>query len=565
MTGDIKNDVSATLNITARGGKIEQAEGTKISTDNIKLTARDDIKNIDIVNHRTDDLKLNAQTTLGNVDVKVSGGILDDKNLAGNLIVAKAINSPSGGVSLTAQGDIKQTIKGTAITARNIKLDSANGAINLQIESNGQAGAEFSAISAAAKGDIKLTKNDTADFLVGSIVSENGDVELKAGGKFVDALDKERDNAGTDESALVKSWIDMGLIAGAADYKGAYINRLEKDRDNYKSDVTEQFSEYQTLLADYNSMREQNSELEKGDRLILLENKFGKYKTADAYLAADKDYQTLVATVKNPVYKWTEGELLAGIRSAIVNKEEGTAHDVTHFKDANITARNVTLTGAGAGSNSKEVTKIRMSELRIRANESDKEKSARLAKLSALANVEAADVTVNLVTDRDGKPVMQTVTQVNYNYDADKGYYIDTAGNYVRYRKDSDGNLLKYTYDKDLKQIGDAVAVSDFSDVIKDTTTIENKAIESFDISGTIPIGINATGTINIKTTGNDGVYIAGRNKGVKIDETTNPNNDIYSPMNINKIETRKADGNYGDVRIIGEKGIFNVADDGEC
>ena len=64
---------------------------------------------------------------------------------------------------------------------------------------------------------------------------------------------------------------------------------------------------------------------------------------------------------------------------------------------------------------------------------------------------------------------------------------------------------------------------------------LADKAIESFDISGTIPIGINAKGNINIKTTGSGGVYIAGRNKGVKIDETQNPNNDIYSPLNFNK------------------------------
>ena len=571
LTGNIRNDNSATLNITARGGKIEQSGGTKISTDNIKLTARDDIKNIDITNHRKDDLKLNAQTTTGDVDINVSGGIYNNTNLAGNVIV-NALKSEYGGASLTATGDIKQTIKGTAITARNIKLDSLNGAINLQIESNGQPGAEYSAISAAANGNIKLTKNDNADFLVGSIVSTNGDVTLSAKGKFVDALDKVRDNTGTDESDLVKSWIDMGLIAGTADYKGAYLNRLEKDRDAYKSDVTEQFSEYKDLLAtyqsslaDYNSLEDKTgtTKPEMNDRLELLNKKFAKYASADAYLAADKDYQTLVATVKNPQYKWTEAELLSGIRSALVNKQEGTAYDVTRFKDANITGRNVTLTGTGVGSNSKETTTIKMSELKIKANETDKEKSARLAKLSRLANVEAADVNVNYVLGDDGKPVMQTVTQINYNYDANKGYYIDKAGNYIRYRKDADGNLLKYTYDKDLKQVGNAVAVSDFSDVIKDTTTIENKEISSFEIKGTIPLGINATGTINIKTTGNDGTYIAGRNKGVKITETTNPNKDIYSPLNINKIETSKTDGNYADVRIIGEAGIFNAANSG--
>ncbi|MBR4152561.1 MAG: hypothetical protein IKT98_06330 [Selenomonadaceae bacterium] len=428
MTGDIRNDVGATLNISAKGGSIIQEEGVKVSTDNINLSARNDIKNINIVNRRTDDLKLNAQTTAGDIDVNVTGGISGNKNLAGNVTV-NALNSKEGNVTLTAQGDIKQTIKDTSINARNIKLESANGSINLQIESNGQANtADKSAISAAANGNIKLAKNDNDDFLIGSIVSTTGDVELKANGRFVDALDKVRDNSDMQESDLVKSWIDMGLIAGTDDYKGAYIHRLEQDRDNYKADVTAQFAEYQTLLTNYNTTHEQNSELEKGDRLILLEKKFAKYKTADEYLAADSDYQTLVSTVANPQYKWTQEELFSAIRSSIVNKEEGTAYDVTRLKDANITARNVTLTGAGVGTNSKETATIKMSELRVKANETDKEKSARLEKLSALANVEAADVKVNYALDANGKPVAQTVTQVNYRYDADKGYYIDKAG-----------------------------------------------------------------------------------------------------------------------------------------
>ena len=63
--------------------------------------------------------------------------------------------------------------------------------------------------------------------------------------------------------------------------------------------------------------------------------------------------------------------------------------------------------------------------------------------MSKLANVEAADVTVNYVLDDDGKPITQIVTQINYNYNADKGYYINKAGNYIRYRKDADGNFLR--------------------------------------------------------------------------------------------------------------------------
>ena len=79
-------------------------------------------------------------------------------------MLVEALKSNYGGVTLKATGDIKQGITGTAINARNIKLDSLNGAINLQIESIGQSGAQYSAISAAAYGDIKLDKNFTADY-----------------------------------------------------------------------------------------------------------------------------------------------------------------------------------------------------------------------------------------------------------------------------------------------------------------------------------------------------------------------------------------------------------------
>ncbi|MBR0062438.1 MAG: hypothetical protein IJP68_13270, partial [Selenomonadaceae bacterium] len=356
LSGDIRND-KGTLNISAKSGSIIQDAGVKISTDNINLSALNDIKNIDIVNHRTDDLKLNAKSTSneGKISVNVTGGIHNNQSLKGAVVV-DTLNSKYGEVQLTAQGDIKQTIDDAPINARNIKLESTDGTINLKIKSDAQSGAELSAISAAAEGDIKLTKTDNDDFLIGSIVSTSGDVELKANGKFVDALDKARDNSDTQKSELIKSWIDMGLIAGTDDYKGAYLNRLEQDRDNYKADVTGLFKEYQALLVayqkqldEYNSFEDKSvlavyqgvtdpakvKAPEKSERLVLLEKKFGKYNSADAYLAADKDYQTLVATVANPQYQWTEEELLSSIRSSIVNKQTGASDDVTKLKDAN--------------------------------------------------------------------------------------------------------------------------------------------------------------------------------------------------------------------------------------
>ncbi|MBO4780375.1 MAG: hypothetical protein J5497_07045, partial [Selenomonadaceae bacterium] len=93
-------------------------------------------------------------------------------------------------------------------------------------------------------------------------------------------------------------------------------------------------------------------------------------------------------------------------------------------------------------------------------------------------------------------PVKQTVTQVIFNHDTENGYYIDKAGgNYIRYRNDADGNLLKFIYKKDdnnnFVQVGDAVKVAkdangnyDFSDIIDTTKTIDKKEVESFEISG---------------------------------------------------------------------------------
>ena len=98
-------------------------------------------------------------------------------------------------------------------------------------------------------------------------------------------------------------------------------------------------------------MREQDSELEMGDRLEFLHGKFSKYETAD--------------------------DLLNGIRGAIVNKTSGGSEDVTKLKDVNITAHNVTLTGTGVATNDGVTTTIKLSEVGKKDNETTEEKSAR--------------------------------------------------------------------------------------------------------------------------------------------------------------------------------------------
>ena len=64
------------------GGSIGGDFGSAAHADN-------DANNTNLVNHRTDDLKLSAQTTNNDIDVNVTGGIFENKNLAGNVNMDK--------------------------------------------------------------------------------------------------------------------------------------------------------------------------------------------------------------------------------------------------------------------------------------------------------------------------------------------------------------------------------------------------------------------------------------------------------------------------------------------
>ena len=116
LAGDIRND-NATLNIRAQGGDIIQ-DGVTVATDNINLSARNNIKNIDVTNHRTNSLTLNAQSTsnAGKIDINVQGGVLDNQYLNGSVVV-ESLSSKNGEVNLTAQGNIRQNADSTTINA----------------------------------------------------------------------------------------------------------------------------------------------------------------------------------------------------------------------------------------------------------------------------------------------------------------------------------------------------------------------------------------------------------------------------------------------------------------
>ena len=218
------------------------------------------------------------------------------------------------------------------------------------------------------------------------------------------------------------------------------------------------------------------------------------YGSVDEYLKADKKYQSIVDKYTNPAYAWTKDQLLYAIRNAIVNKESGVSPE-TQAKAANVQGNNVTLDAKGIGMNSDTKTTIYASDL---TGSSDKA----IANLKKLANADAADVTI----------------------------------------KDKNGNILTFGTDAQGKQ---TVTARDANGNKVETDGL----IYSFVIGNLDPLGVKATGQVNVTADG-ENVFIAGRSdsKG------------RFSPMNTGVIN---ADGQ--NVRLYTQEGIYNTLEDGDA
>ena len=188
------------------------------------------------------------------------------------------------------------TVEPVTVQGRSIRLTSINGGIGtfkedgkpdkaVIINSHAEAyglSEDTANVNAEAKGSIYLAEKE-GDMRVGSIISHEGDVNLEAkDGRLIDALPKQSNTNNVDENDLIHHWIDAGLIAGTADYEGAYIKGLKQDAANYAARVEEQFNEFKS-----------------GGREISLRQKFTKpgsaetYSSAAEYLAQDKNYMVM--------------------------------------------------------------------------------------------------------------------------------------------------------------------------------------------------------------------------------------------------------------------------------
>ena len=546
LTGNVANSqAAAALTINSAAGGITQFDNTTLKSEIVNLSAKDDIKNIHIaslgqdVNNGTavtDKIQLTAVSTgAGDIDITAAGGIRNNQSLPGNVeIVALKSqdgsngfnsNAALGDVTLNAAGNITQSGSGVTIEGRGISLTSKNGGIGTASQAISIAASDLvyatdrsgAQVNAEAKDSIYLTEAEVGgNMRVGKIESKEGDITLTvAGGGFIDGLPVD-DKSGSSEAVddMVHRWIDAGLIDGEKDgsgnytYKGAYIEGLEKSRDDYKanviaaydgktqSDWQAEYARQKTAVtaifasADYKDYKNgegvyrdldeaqvaaklaadghQNyvTYVKYGTADAYLQDtaayKYSKYANADAYLAADATYKDLVNKAAQPTFEWTKDMMLYAVSEKIVNKDSGSS--IQTERAANILGRNITLNAAKGtvGTSTDKAVRITVDELA--SNEG-------IAKMKQLMNVSAADVTAN---------------------------------------RDSSGNLV------------------------------------SFDISNNMPLGVKSRGTLNVKAGGN--ISVAGRT------DTAGE----HSAINVGSVDATQ-NGATGDVRLHSDQGIYNA------
>lgn len=539
LTGNVANSqAAATLSVNSAAGGIAQFGNTTLKSEIVNLTAKDDIQNIHIAslgqdgNSATDNIQLTAiSTNAGDIDITATGGIKNNQSLPGNvqIIALKSQKGDSfhndaalGDVTLNATGTITQIDSSTTIEGRGINLTSKNGgigtasqAINLAASDLAYATDRYGAqVNADAKENIYLTEVAAGGSMrVGKIESREGDVTLTvASGGFIDGLPGD-DKTGSKDAVddMVHRWIDAGLIDGEKDasgnytYEGAYIKGLKKNRDDYVADVTAAYagktqSDWQAEYARqkeavakvYNSADYKNYKAGKGAYAGLTETQMAAKLAADGhqnyitygqYASADAYLQDTAA------YKYSQ----------YADANAYLAADTT-YKDLVNKAANPTFEWT------KDMMLYAVSEKLVNKD------SGSSAQTERAANILGRNITLNAASGTvgsfDGTATRITVDELTGAGGTDKmKQLLNVSAADVTANRDADGNLL------------------------------------SFDIKGNMPLGVKASGMLNVTAGGS--VSVAGRADAAG----------EHSAINVGSI----AAGQNGNVRLHSDQGIYNA------
>jgi len=544
LTGNVANSHNeAALEIVSEGGGISQSGNTTLRSENVWLRAHDDITGLHISSlgskdangNVTDNIQLDAVSTgKGNIDITAVGGVLGDKILPGNVEIL-ALKSQDGStvfnkdavlgnVTLNAEGNITQSEGGAAIAGWNINLTSKNGNIGTETQSvqlvspdaltsNDSYGAQ---VNATANGNIYLAEaGPGGDMRIGKIVSKEGDVNLTVfDGSFID-VHSGKSMSSESVDSKVRHWIDAGLIDGEKDadgnytYKGAYITGLEKKRDDYKANVELAYmgKTKEQWAAEY---AEQKTAVEK----VYASADYQNYKAGTGAYAGLTDAQKAQKLAKDGHKNYVAyaqydtadaylGQTAAYKYSQYANAEDYLTNDAT-YKSLADKANNPTFEWT------KEMMLYAVREKLVNKDSGDSDQTDREASVFG-KNISLT--AAKGVGTFDSQPITITVEDLS---GADNVAY--------------------------MKQLMNA----DAADVTVNRD--ENGNVESFQIMGNIPLGVNLKegGILNVQAGGT--VSVAGRTD----------TKEESSAINIGTIDATQ-NGATGDVRVFSEKGIYNA------
>ena len=327
-----------------------------------------------------------------------------------------------------------------------------------------------------------------------------------------------------------------------ADGSPGYLD-MTKAQTDYEVDIYEKFSRFSNSRSN-------------GALTDMFTKEDGTTYTADTYLNHDNTYQEMVKKYTNPEFAWTKDQLLYAIRNAIVNKETGVSAE-TQKKAANVQGRNVTLLAQGVGVHTNVTTEISAGELTGGTE-------ASIAKMKQLANADATDVTImgykakGAAQNAKGnilRYVTETVTvgegtKTVYRW---KAYDAENPSKEVDIR-DSNGNILKYSFDENGTQV---IKAYDADNPTTEVAT-DGQIVEKFVIGNLSPLGVYASGQVDV-TGISQSVFIAGRSNTSTADNAQAG----FSPLRVGVITTGGANGTdvNSDVRLYTQEGIYSALD----
>ena len=610
LTGNVANSHNeATLNISSKAGGITQFDNTTLKSEIVTLSAKDDIKNIHITSigakdaggKITDNVQLNAVSAgKGDIDITVVGGELGG-SLPGNVTILALKskggsddikNAELGDVTLNAAGNITQSGDGTTVEGRGITLTSKNGGIGTDGQAIEIAGSDLvystdrygAQVNASAKNSIYLTETESGgDMRVGKIESREGDVNLTVvNGGFIDGLPADDKSGSTDSvDEMVHRWIDAGLIDGEKDgsgnytYKGAYIEGLEKARDDYKANVEAAYENYKANVATANEVKNvyasadyQNYLNKTGDyadktdeeilaKLVADEHlkyvDYKKYATAAEYLAANNmDWEAQYNTQKAA----TEAVYASADYKAYVAGTGAYAGMTDAQKAAKLAAdgHQAYVTYAKYGSaeaymqDSATYKYTQFSKYENAGAYLDKDETYKELKTKAenpkfewTKNMMLYAVSEALVNKASGETT-QTKRAANV---LGKNVTLTSTQGAVGTVEGTATTITAEELQKDITKMKALMNV-DASDVeIKWSGDDKDKTLESFTIKRNLPLGVKASGTLDVQAGGD--VSVAGRTD--KAGE--------HSAINVGTVNATNNNA-QGDVRLYSAKGIYN-------